>query len=69
MKKCIITYEDVVYWADNATHAHKFLVVKKQCDRLMGATIKKPAAEQIAEFGKRYCIAWNADDSFDLMPI
>lgn len=69
MKKCFVTYDDVAYWAEYATFAHKFMVVKKQCDKLMGATSKKPTAEQIAEFGKRYCIAWHADDSFDLIPI
>ena len=69
MKKCIVTYNDIAYWADNAAHAHKFMVVKKQCDKLMGASSKKPADEQIEEFSKRYCIAWNVDDSFDLIPI
>jgi hypothetical protein len=59
----------VAFWAENAAHAHKFIIVKKQCEKLMGMTTKKPSAEQLSEFGKRYCIIWNADDSFDLMPI
>ena len=69
MKKCLITYDDVAFWSDNAAHAYKFIVVKKQCEKLMGMTGKKPTVEQLAEFKKRYCIAWNADDSFDLIPI
>lgn len=69
MKKCTITYDDVAFWAEYAAHAHKFIIVKKQCERLMGATAKKPSAEQLSEFSKRYCIIWNVDDSFDLIPI
>lgn len=68
MKICYITYTDVAYWAEYATHAHKFIVVKKQCERLMGALNKKPTVEQIDEFGRRYKISWNSDHSFDLIP-
>lgn len=63
-----VKYEDVAYWAENAAHAHKFIVTKKHCERLMGAT-KKPTDEQIRLFDKRYKIAWNDDDSFDLIPV
>ena len=69
MKRCAVTYDDVAFWAENAAHAHKFIIVKKQCEKLMGSLSKKPAAELVNEFNKRYCIIWNADDSFDLMPI
>lgn len=69
MKNNNIKYQDVAFWAEYATHAHKFVVVKKQCDKLMGATVKKPNEEQINEFNARYNILWNDDDSFDLVPI
>lgn len=68
MKKNSIAYDDVVFWSENAAHSHKFIVVKKQCEKLMGVTAKKPTAEQVSEFSKRYHIIWNDDDSFDLMP-
>lgn len=69
MNKCTISYDDVAFWAEYATHNHKFVVVKKQCEKLMGAATKKPQPDQINEFNKRYRISWNLDDSFDLMPI
>lgn len=62
-------YDDVAFWAENATHSHKFIIVKKQCEKLMGVATKKPTADQINEFNMRYSIVWNADDSFDLIPI
>jgi hypothetical protein len=69
MKKCTVTYDDVAFWAENAAHAHKFIIVKKQCEKLMGSTTRKPTAEIVSEFGRRYNIIWNTDDSFDLIPV